>query len=89
MKATCPVAGRNIAAGKARKAEPNITFVQRREKPEEDSVERVLAYLRLPASERWARRETLTKKEQYMAQDMWMRIKCERPFHPERRTYAN
>ena len=67
--------GRNVAASKARKAEPNITFVQKREPVERDSVARVQAYLSLPASERWAQLNTLTKKEQDMARSMWMSMK--------------
>ena len=72
-------ASRNISASKARHAEPNITFVQKREQVDRDSVARVMAYLSLPASERWARRDTLTQKERSMASDMWMKIKCSRP----------
>jgi len=68
-------AGRNVAASKARKAEPNITFVQKREPVERDSIARVQAYLSLPASERWAQLNTLTKKEQDMARSMWMSMK--------------
>ena len=69
-------AGRNVAASKARNAAPNLTFVQKRENPERESIARVEAYLSLPAAERWARRDTLTKKELSMAQAMWMRMKC-------------
>lgn len=68
--------GRNVSASKARKATPNLTFVQKRENPERESIARVEAYLSLPAAERWARRDTLTKKELTMAQAMWMRMKC-------------
>lgn len=74
-------AGRNVSASKARKAEPNRTFVQKREPVERDSVARVEACLRLPAAERFAQLETLTKKEQAMAREMWMRLKCSRPVY--------
>ena len=73
--------GRNVSASKVRKAEPNRTFVQKREPVERDSVARVEACLRLPASERFAQLETLTKKEQAMAREMWMRLKCQRPVY--------
>ena len=75
-RATHPRPGRNVSASKARKATPNLTFVQKREIPERASIGRVEAYLSLPAAERWARRDTLTKKELTMAQAMWMRMKC-------------
>lgn len=71
-----PRPGRNVSASKARNAAPNLTFVQKRENPERESIARVEAYLSLPAAERWARRDTLTKKELTMAQAMWMRMKC-------------
>ena len=74
-------AGRNVAASKARNAAPNLTFVQKRENPERESIARVEAYLRLPAAERFAQLETLTKKEQAMAREMWMRLKCSRPVY--------
>lgn len=73
--------GRNVSAGKARNAAPNLTFVKKRENPERESIARVEAYLSLPAAERWARRDTLTKKEQAMAREMWMRLKCSRPVY--------
>lgn len=73
--------GRNVSASKARNAAPNITFVQKRETQERGSIARVEAYLSLPAAERWARRDTLTKKEQAMARDLWLKIKCARPVY--------
>ena len=75
-RATSMAVGRNVSASKARNAAPNIIFVQKRENPERESIARVEAYLSLPAAERWARRDTLTKKELVMAQAMWMRMKC-------------
>ena len=72
---------RNISASKARNAAPNITFVQKSEPQERSSIARVEAYLSLPAAERWARRDTLTKKEQAMARDLWLKMKCQRPVY--------
>ena len=86
-RATSMAVGRNVSASKARNAAPNITFVQKRETQERGSVARVEAYLRLPASERYAQRDTLTKKEQAMARDLWMRIKCQRPVYHSAMAY--
>ena len=86
-RATSMAVGRNVSASKARNAAPNITFVQKRETQERGSVARVEAYLRLPASERYAQRDTLTKKEQAMARDLWMRIKCSRPVYHSAMAY--
>ena len=80
-RATSMVVGRNVSASKARNAAPNITFVQKSEPQERSSIARVEAYLRLPASERYAQRDTLTKKEQAMARDLWLKIKCQRPVY--------
>ena len=68
-------------------AAPNITFVQKRENQERSSIARVEAYLSLPAAERWARRDTLTKKEQAMARDLWLKIKCQRPVYHSAMAY--
>ncbi|MBO7687080.1 MAG: hypothetical protein J6V72_11885 [Kiritimatiellae bacterium] len=66
-RATSMAVGRNVSASKARNAAPNITFIHKSEPQERSSIARVEAYLSLPAAERWARRDTLTKKEQAMA----------------------
>ena len=79
--------GRNVSSGNARNAAPNITFVQKLETQERGSVARVEAYLRLPASERYAQRDTLTKKEQAMARDLWLKIKCQRPVYHSAMAY--
>ena len=79
--------GRNVSASNARNAAPNITFVQKRENQERSSIARVEAYLSLPAAERWARRDTLTKKEQAMARDLWLKIKCQRPVYNSAMAY--
>lgn len=73
--------GRNVAANKVRDAAPNLTFVPKREPVERDSVARVTAYLSLPAAERRARLDTLTKAEQATARNMWLRMKCETPLY--------
>lgn len=81
----CSIACSNRA--RARKAAPNITFVQKSEPQERSSIARVEAYLSLPAAERWARRDTLTKKEQAMARDLWLKIKCQRPVYHSAMAY--
>ena len=86
-RATSMAVGRNVSASKARNAAPNITFVQKSEPQERSSIARVEAYLSLPAAERWARRDTLTKKEQAMARDLWLKIKCQRPVYHSAMAY--
>lgn len=86
-RATSMAVGRNVSASKARNAAPNITFVQKGEPQERSSIARVEAYLSLPAAERWARRDTLTKKEQAMARDLWLKIKCQRPVYHSAMAY--
>lgn len=72
---------RNVAANKARAAAPNLTFVPKTEPVERDSAARVAAYLSLPAEERRARLDTLTKAEQAMARKAWFDMKCSHPVY--------
>lgn len=54
------------------RATTNITFVKSRpEVAGRDSFERVKAYLRLTAAERWAARSSLTQAELRLAEKMW------------------
>lgn len=64
-----------------RAATPNLTFVQKTEPVGRDSAARVAAYLSLPAEERRARLDTLTKAEQAMARKAWFDMKCSHPVY--------
>ena len=67
-------------SGKAHAAPPNRTFVT--PKPEiagRSAFDRVLAYLRLPAAERYAARSSLTPAEMRLAERIWQEYHSRAP----------
>ena len=57
---------------------PDITFCPKVEPVARDSYARVRAYLALPAAERYAQRDTLTKAEHALAQKLWHELHADR-----------